>query len=184
MEKRLDIGIDIGKRRLALGWPYAKQSASIDLNKPGIRSQELSLLASWLRETIPSINVRLWIETPYASHGKAGSQAGLDLSETVGMIMAAAAWDQVTMVGQSTWKARVCGSGKLQKLEVADWLAINHPDLFEKTMDDEDRIDAMCIGLYGKMRSEGLVLPPVKTPRKKRKVANQDSNPSGPKNAS
>lgn len=178
MSSTNDVGVDVGKRRLAIGWPAACKSYNIDLKKIGVRNVELLNLSEWIAQTLP-FDVHLWIEMPYLSNGPGANQTTtIGMAETVGVVKAAAPWAEVTLVGQSTWKAQVCGNGRFGKDEVAAWLLMYYPALWDLTDGNEDQIDAMCIGLYGKMRSEGLIQPPVKKPRKKRKRANQDSEAS------
>jgi len=165
-----DVGIDIGKRRIALGWPYWKVSRAIDLVKPGERGQELRALTDWLCRQLPD-GARLWIEMPYLSNGPGANQSTtIGMAETVGAIKAAAPWAEISEVGQSTWKAKVCGNGRATKNEVAAWLADNHPSLYEATGGLEDQVDAMCIGLYGMFRTLGQIPPPEPKRSKRRKA--------------
>ena len=168
----IDVGVDIGVRRIALGWPKMGLSQAIDLGKkPGVRHRELFHLAGWMSQVLPMPGmVHLWIEQPYLSNGPGKNQnTTIAMAETVGAIKAAAEWGEVTLVGQSTWKAQVCGNGRADKDEVSLWLLEAHPEVFAKCRSDQDRIDAMCIGLYGMLRSAGLIQAPVKAKRKKRK---------------
>ena len=168
----MDVGVDIGVRRIALGWPERKRSEAVDLGKKvGIRHKELQALTCWMGLQLPA-EVNLWIEQPYLSNGPGANQTTtIKMAELVGAIKVAHPWYQVILVGQSTWKAQVCGNGRAEKDEVALWLSVNHPDLYAKCVMDQDQIDAMCIGLYGMMRTSGQVQPPVKAKKKrKRKV--------------
>jgi len=181
----VDIGVDIGKRRLAIGCVDCAGSAfsdSIDLVKAGDRNIELVTLADWLCQSIfnhlflSPRQVRLWVETPFMSNGPAANQTTtIAMAEVVGAIQGAARWEQVTMVGQSTWKAKVCGNGRFDKGQVEAWLAYHHPDLLELCEGNQDRMDAMCAGLYGMMRSDGTIGPPE--PRKKKKPKMRGQNP-------
>ena len=165
----VDIGVDVGKRRLALGWPYQERSLVIDLKKVGVRASELYSLSGWMTQVIPE-DVRLWIEQPYLSNGPGANQTvTIGMAETVGAVQSAREWKQVTMVGQSTWKAQVCGNGRASKEEVALWLETNEPELYDLCCGDQDRIDAMCIGLYGRLRSTGVIEAPVKAKKRPRK---------------
>ena len=171
----IDVGVDIGVRRIALGLPGWGNSCAVDLGKRiGVRHRELYHLAGWMSQVLPIPgNIHLWVEQPYLSNGPGKNQnTTIKMAELVGAIKAAAEWGEVTLVGQSTWKAQVCGNGRTEKDEVALWLSANHPDLYAKCVMDQDRIDAMCIGLYGMMRTSGLVQAPVKAKKKrKRKVS-------------
>jgi hypothetical protein len=166
-----DIGVDIGQRRIALGWPYYEQSFSLDMGKHAgpARHLELRSMADWVGRTLPA-GAHLWIERPYLSNGSGMNQnTTIGMAETVAAVMLAAPWAKVDLVVPGTWKKQVCGSGVMTKAEVAAWLKTNQFRLWQKCLGDEDRMDAMCVGLYGMLRSDGVVDPPVK-PHKKKKV--------------
>jgi hypothetical protein len=176
----LDIGVDIGKRRLAVGCPETQQSWSIDLKKPGLRGGELQKLSYWLRNivlpglAVPPEHVNVWVEATYVGSHVLNIATALGLAETIGVVQAAAPWRECHTIGQSTWKAGALGNGSVGKEYVALWLAENHPLLFvlciaDNAKPDQDRIDAMCIGLYGMMRSNGTIPEPAAKPKKKRK---------------
>ena len=157
-----DVGIDVGMRKLAYGWPAWKQSQEIHIT-PGkhTRSQELAMLSKWVADRIPP-GVRLWIETPYVSNGSARNPTtSLHMAETVSAILTAQPWDvEPQYVAPNTWKAAVVGNGNAPKAEVGLWLSNYDLDLYAACEDDENRVDAMCIGLYGQKRTLGVVLPP------------------------
>lgn len=184
----IDVGVDIGVRRIALGIPGLARglpgegmSHVVDLGKkPGIRNRELYHLAGWMSQVLPVHGfIHLWIEMPYLSNGPAANQTTtIKMAELVGAIKAAAEWGEVTLVGQSTWKAQVIGSGKSDKDQVAAWLCEHHFDLYAKCVMDQDRMDAMCIGLYGMMRASGQIAPPAPKRKKKRKPKEAVSAPA------
>ena len=168
----VDIGVDIGVRRIALGCPTSGLSYAVDLGKkPGIRYQELYQLAAWVGQVFPIPGlIHLWVEQPYLSNGPGRNQnTTIAMAEVVGAIKAAAEWGQVDLVGQSTWKAQVVGDGRADKEEVALWLKTRHRDLYAKCALDQDQMDAMCIGLYGMMRTSGEIPAPPPKKAKKRK---------------
>ena len=168
----IDVGVDIGVRRIALGLPYLGLSHAVDLGKKvGIRNRELFHLAGWMSQVlaVPG-NIHLWIEQPYLSNGPGRNQnTTISMAEVVGAIKSAAEWGDVTLVGQSTWKAKVVGAGVASKEDVSDWLHEQHPQMFVNCNGDQDQMDAMCIGLYGMLRSCGQIGPPAPKKRKKRK---------------
>jgi Holliday junction resolvasome RuvABC endonuclease subunit len=174
----IDIGVDIGIRRLAIGVPMYNHAYHCDLEKPGVweRDQELRTMTQWLREIVnlylyvPAKDIHLWVEQPFLSNGgKSNQTTTIAMAETVGAVQAAMLWGSVNIVSQSTWKAQVCGNGRLDKLQVGDWLAMHHPGLSD-ICSGQDEVDAMCIGLYGIGRSSGEILAPVAKPKKKRKL--------------
>ena len=158
-----DVGIDIGKRRLAYAWPTYRLAECIDLGKPGMRrDQELRMMRDWLRTKLPC-GVQLWVDQPL-SH--VGTEAFEGQAQTVAAVLTAVDWvNQPQMVYAATWKAQVIGNHRASKDEIRDWLWANYPQLWE-VCQTEDEFDAMAIGLYGKKRSDGEILPPdVKTPK-------------------
>jgi Holliday junction resolvasome RuvABC endonuclease subunit len=154
-----DVGIDIGKRRLAYGWPAWELAGSFDLGKATGRSRdwELRMMQRWLRTAVPD-GIQLWLDQSYAGPNIAVAQS---LSETIAAVMTAQAWVlPPLLVHSSTWKAAVVGNSQASKVEVMDWLTDHYP-LLAVSCHTEDEIDAMVIGLYGQMRSNGDVLPPA-----------------------
>jgi Holliday junction resolvasome RuvABC endonuclease subunit len=166
-----DVGIDVGSRRLAIGWAGREEAYAINLDSKNrwARASELRILSTWLRETLPD-DVRLWVERPFLSNGPRRNQnTTISMAETVGVIQAARSWNSVTLIGQSTWKKGACGNGVMSKDEVALWLKTNYLELWRKCLGDQDRMDAMCISIYGMLRTGGLIEPPVPAPKKRKK---------------
>lgn len=168
---RGDVGIDIGMHRLAFGWPYWATADSRDFGrrkpKGQSRDAELRELQAWLVRYIPP-GARLWIDQAFAGHG--GVAAAQGLSETVSAVMTACAWDNPpVVVHSSTWKSVVIGNHLANKAQIHVWLSEHHPHLAE-LCDTEDEVDAMVIGIYGQMRSNGEVSAPV-VHRRARKAA-------------
>ena len=171
MTEPMDVGVDIGVRRIAIGSVHPAFSSSIDLGKkPGDRQYEVHMLSRWMREQ-PIRGARLWIERPYLSSSISNPDTSIAMGETVGVIRAAGLWSAVTMVHQSSWKAQVLGNGKADKDEIRGWVEREWPMLADLCLGVEDRYDAMCIGVYGKLVQEGTVQLPVPKPRKPRRRA-------------
>lgn len=171
----IDVGVDIGVRKIALGCVNHIFSDSIKMSASSSRNAELLTLTGWLRQRITAHTfllpgeIRLWVEQPFKSNGpKANQTTTIAMAEVVGAILSAAHWSRVTMVGQSTWKAQVCGNGRCDKDQVTAWLAYHHSDLLGLCNGNQDQIDAMCIGMYGMMRSDGTIGPPEPKKRKSR----------------
>ncbi|HEY5787696.1 MAG TPA: hypothetical protein VIT65_23270 [Microlunatus sp.] len=160
------IGIDFGVRRIALGSADPPFSNHIDLGKkPLDRQVEIHQLTRFLRGQGLGHATTVWVEHPFMGRGNSNIATAISLGETVGIIRGARLWLTVNIVHQSTWKAGLLGNGGANKDEIAIWLATHHPQLFSICLDNQDRMDAMCIGLYGKLRLEGVIDPP--TPRLK-----------------
>lgn len=164
-----DVGIDIGGRRLAYGWPYWSTVESFDLGskaKSGMpRDAELRAMRDWLNHHLP-IGVQLWVDIPFAGNG--GVAAAQMLSETVGMVLSAQEWTRPPiMAHQATWKSQLLGNHMAGKAEIQSWLAEHHPDL-AALCKTEDEYDAMVIGIYGRERTAGRILAPEPKKRKRR----------------
>lgn len=167
-----DIGIDIGVRRISYAWPVREQIGTLDLGKSKReRYYQLGELEGWLAAQIPP-SVQLWMETPFVSGGHASNRTtSLAMAELQGVIQVASDWEyQPKLVVPGTWKKELIGNGAADKNEIADWLMVNQQPLFE-LCENQDEIDACCIGLYGILRTRGLVDPPVKKSRKKKALA-------------
>lgn len=165
----IDVGIDIGKRRLAYSWPYWGLVDHIDLGKPGMRRDvELRQLKEWLASKM-SVGVQLWIDQAYAGNG--AISVAQDLSETISAVLTAMDWmHEPKIIHSGTWKAQIVGNHRAAKDDLRNWLIENHPAL-AAICRTEDEIDATIIALYGKRRSDGEILPPdVKRPKPKRRI--------------
>lgn len=162
----IDVGIDVGKARLAMAWPYWGITDYIDLGKAKLsRHEELWHLREWLITKVPD-GVQLWIDRPLF-HGT-GTAAGERLTETIGAIMTAQQWQRPPIiVHSSTWKAQVVGNHRAAKDEMRDWLGEHYPDHLA-ICQTEDEVDATIIALYGKGRADGVIAAPdVKRPSRR-----------------
>ena len=167
-ESHYDVGIDIGKRRLAYGWPAFRLAGSIDLEAPGLpRDRELRAMQRWLCRHIPS-GVQLWVDQAFA--GKGAVSVAQDLTETISAVLTAQDWERSPIVvHQATWKSAVLGNHMADKDEIRGWLEENEPEL-AAACKTEDEFDAMTIGLYGWGRTEGRILAPQPKAPKRRKA--------------
>lgn len=165
----IDVGIDIGKRRLAYAWPAYGERGSIDLESQHLsRSVELRWLQNWLTSHIPA-DVQLWVDQAYAGNGAVATAQALE--QTIAAVLTAQEWvTEPQIVHQATWKSQVVGNHMASKIQVHDWLAEHHPELME-LCSCEDEVDAMVIAIYGKGRSDGVInAPVVKKPRRRKKA--------------
>lgn len=167
---RNDIGIDIGKAKIAYAWPAYTAAGSLDVSRQKLdRHLELRRMQDWLLTFVPR-GARLWIDRPLFAG--TGTSAGERLTETVGAILTAQEWVfPPTIVHSSTWKSQMIGNHRADKDEIRAWVETYHPELAEACHGVEDEYDAMTIGLYGRARSTGVILAPVRKPVKRRKVA-------------
>lgn len=167
-ESTIDVGIDVGKARLAYAWPYWEMAGSIDLAREKLpRHIELLRLREWLQTKVPE-TIQLWIDRPLFAG--TGTESGARLTETVSTILTAQQWVRAPQIvfGQS-WKSQTVGY-PATKDEIRSWLNQHHPRLARRCT-TEDECDAMVIGLYGRGRSEGVILPPGGSHGRRRRTA-------------
>jgi hypothetical protein len=164
----IDVGIDIGKRRIAYSWPYWGIVDYMDLGKPGMRRDaELRLMRDWVATKLPD-GVQIWIDKPLSHGSGVGTVAAGGMNQTVSMVLSARAWTHEPIeVYSSTWKAQVVGNHAAAKDDLRDWLIENYPAL-AAVCRTEDECDATIVALYGKGRSDGEILPPdVRRPKRR-----------------
>jgi len=147
------IGIDYGVRRVAIACPSQGWVEAYELKPGNDRGTELSYLQEMTDSTLEAKGVTAM---PVFLESAIGGAAG-NLQTLVGMGMTAGALaacfpGRVHLVAPSSWKALVCGSGRLDKAGVAAWLESTHPALAEACRKsngklDQDRVDATCLGL-------------------------------------
>lgn len=170
-ESTIDVGIDIGMRRIAYAWPSFGLVDSFDMGKKaGRRDYELRAMQEWLNTKVPE-GVQLWVDQAFAGQGAVAMAQRL--TETIAAVMTAQTWFlPPIVVHQATWKSQLIGNHMADKAEINAWLAEHRPDL-HRLCETEDEYDATAIALYGKERSEGRILAPVpkKKPRRKAKKA-------------
>jgi hypothetical protein len=164
-ESLIDVGIDVGKARLAYAWPAWQMVGSVDLTHQSLqRHIQLIWLQNWLRSKLPE-GVQLWIDRPLFAG--TGTESGARLTETVAAVLTTQEWELTPqIVFNQTWKSQTVGY-PATKDETKAWLIEHHP-LLARRCTTEDEYDAMVIGLYGKGRSEGVILAP-QPPKPKRR---------------
>lgn len=168
---RADVGIDIGMRRIAYGWPYYELAGSFDLGKVSgmSRDAELRAMQRWLNSVLP-VGVQLWVDQAFAGAGAVAMAQRL--TESIAAVLVAQDWKlPPQIVHQATWKSQTIGNHMADKKEIQAWLEAEHPKLAARC-NTEDEYDAMVIGIYGEGRSEGRILAPEpkKKPRRKAKT--------------
>lgn len=174
-ESTIDVGIDVGKSRLAYAWPAWKLAGSIDYASQKLpRHVELRRLQDWLLARLP-IGAQLWIDRPLFAG--TGTESGARLTETVTAVLTTQEWYLAPkIIFSQSWKSQVLHKRDASKDEIKAWLTEQHPMLAERCS-TEDEYDAMVIGLYGQGRSEGVILAPeppkrkVRHPRERRAAA-------------
>lgn len=144
------IGIDYGVRRVAVAYLGGASWAEALVVKESDRGSELVEMQEWVLNAVGGLKGDIFIES--AIGGMSGNiQTVVGMAETCGALMACFP-GRAHKVAPSSWKALVCGSGRLDKAGVAAWLEREHPALAEACRKpngklDQDRVDATCLGL-------------------------------------
>lgn len=141
-------GVDCGGRKVAVSLFHDGELLKVaDLEVPKrTRPQELRTLSEFAASYLQVADF-VWIEEPVIGPGV---RASLQVAQTAGAVMA-----RVPMRGRgdwvpvASWKKEVVGKGNVGKEAVADWLRSSHPTYADRCGRNQDRIDAVCIGLYG-----------------------------------
>ena len=163
----MDVGVDVGMRRLAVCCPESGLVDTIDLGKKvnPRRDLELHVLQAWAGRVIPP-GSRVWCEAQFQMPGL--GTTGIKLAMTAAVVLASAVehGGTGTLVPPASWKAAVVGHGGADKARVRAWLLEHHPALAAACGEDQDLTDAACLGFYGRSVVAGLV-PPGKLPRRR-----------------
>jgi hypothetical protein len=121
MSEPINIGVDIGLRRLAVaswGLGFAKhlELKAPTQTKPANRANELSVLGSWLWDALMEHQVQPhhaigWVERSYMGNSVGNPNTAMGLAETIGMVLTAVHWGRAERVDASTWKMNLLGPG-------------------------------------------------------------------------
>lgn len=116
---------------------------------PWARSKQLVDVFTHLQEQLTS-DYKVYVEEPPLA-GSRNIRTFLRLAEIHATILLAAegAGTVVHSVPVNTWKLEVCGKGGINKVQVADWLREEDPEIYEYCGTDQNVVDAACIALYG-----------------------------------
>lgn len=157
----MHIGVDYSTKKISAA-RLSGDGRLLDLGSYVIRKRQPQAeshreLMMWFAEFYGDPSFRkgtvetLYVESPLMHHGD--TQTALGMAMVVGGIMAEF-WmheglpEVFTIVQPATWKKQVCGNGRLDKQQVAEWLGSNHPDIAAKCGSD-DEVDAVCIAMCG-----------------------------------
>jgi Holliday junction resolvasome RuvABC endonuclease subunit len=147
-------GVDLGGRKAAVSIFVDGVLTNVaDFEVPKTtRDQELRTLALWAYGYLKVCDL-VFIEEPLIGRGV---RASLQVAQTSGAVLAGLAeipWGskgrECHLVPVGTWKKDVIGNGSANKEMVSLWLKSSHPSYAVQCADNQDRIDAICIGLYG-----------------------------------
>lgn len=147
-------GVDLGARKASVATYNIDTAGLVTLINvtsflvhPSQRGHELAILSGMVTEVCKDDNY-VFIEEPLVGRGV---KASMMISQTAGAIMAALAGCgvQTEMVNVKTWKMQVCGNGNAAKHDVRLWLEQTYGAYADQCGEDQDAIDACCIGLFG-----------------------------------
>ena len=144
----LVVGVDIGMRSVALSVFENGLLTNIEVGsvpQTALRGDELFFLAQKLR-WLGEDGITTYVEEPPMA-GPQNKRTFLHLGQTCGMILSVCS--EAHLVPVSTWKKQVVGAGNATKDDVAHWLLAHSASYHALCDGDQNRVDAICIGLYG-----------------------------------
>lgn len=140
-------GVDLGGRKAAISLfrdGHLVDVAHLEIPRSR-RSQELRTLGHWSWTVLKECDY-IFVEEALVGRGV---RASLQVTQSVGAVLASLGDLRVDLVPVKTWKKELTGNGNASKEDVAKWLQTNYPSYASACGPNQDRIDATCIGLYG-----------------------------------
>lgn len=143
-------GVDLGVHKAALSIFQDGELTSVDhLELTGMnRSIELATIGLWVFGYTKVVD-HVFIEKPLIGRN---TDISLQLAQTCGAVMAAHGHlpgHDVRLVSNTSWKKEVVGSGNADKFVVRNWLEAYNSAYADLCGSNQDRVDAIAIGLYG-----------------------------------
>ena len=140
-------GVDLGARKAAISLHDGKITWVGHLEVPKTtRARELRTLAAW-SEKILRVADFVFVEEPLVGRGV---RASLQIAHTAGAVLSCLKDDIYSdFVAVKSWKKDTVGNGNASKEQVAMWLKSSHPSYHQQCAGNQDRVDAVCIGLHG-----------------------------------
>lgn len=145
------LGIDLSSTKLAIVARIGDDvvaSTKVKFKTLGQLKTAIFDLLSKL-ESMPGALKHAFIEEALVARG--GSRVTIQQAYAMGaarLILEEDGWI-VSLVHVSTWKKRVVGNGRADKLAISEWHRSVAPALYEEFAGDQDLVDADCIGRYG-----------------------------------
>lgn len=144
---RVTAGVDLGARKVAISLFVDGELASVDSLEvlKATRSRELRTLAEWAQFKLKPAQF-VMVEEPLIGRGV---RASLQVAQTAGAVLSYLPYTtQSDLVSVTAWKKEICGKGNADKEFVSNWVKSSHPSYSALCGANQDRIDALCIGLY------------------------------------
>lgn len=152
------LGIDPSSTRLAAVYSYTDGKRLEVFTEPlpvGDRVRECRLAYDWLDDLMSTVVEKspvtaVFVEQPVLGRGGAG--ATIPQAMVHGALLASGYLlaQYVVSVNPARWKKAVLGKGNATKPEIAEWVKINWPEVFEVADGNQDVLDSACINLYGR----------------------------------
>lgn len=142
------VGIDLGKNKAALSRFVDGELDFVghtEIHPDHHRGSALDIISAWCRMWTQDADM-IFIEEPLVGRNVRGS---LQIAQTAGAVMSRNPDKPIYLVPVSSWKKEVLGAGNADKSSVSTWLDSHHPAYAVRCGTNQDRIDAVCIGLYG-----------------------------------
>ena len=142
------IGVDLGGRKAAVAVYADGQLVKVDAHatEPVFsRPNQLASVALWVAQQTMNAD-QIFIEEPIIGRGV---RASIQVIQMGGAVLSELIGRSVHMIPVGNWKKTILGKGDASKEHVKAWLESAHPEYAILCQGDQDRIDAICIGLYG-----------------------------------
>ena len=142
-------GIDLGVRSVHLAGLDGDDLVyieSIEVPKRVVRSLELDTLGKRATEFIDPEDDVFVEKPPFA--GPRNIETFGSLHQVYGTMLSHVGGREANVM---TWKHDVCGDGRADKAAVSRWLEDHHPLYSHQCVKDQNKVDAVCIALYGKL---------------------------------
>ena len=167
----ITVGIDLGIRKAAYAvWDHEEMLITTGARevRPQHRAAELTVISEWVLDVVYPISkreyeiVNVFIEEPLIGNNRKYS---LNVAMTYGAVLAELGWLQnegsiaIYGVNVAHWKRGTVGVGNASKEQIKNYIHEIHSSYPALCGNDQDRIDAACIGLYGcrvSARADGL----------------------------
>lgn len=150
------MGIDLGQKKAAFSLVADGELMVTDAYESPAINQPMQLrdVAAWISDAADGLTPDyIFIEEPLMGNNRKYS---LNLAKMYGAVLADLAWmdgfvrvTRIVPVNVSNWKKMTVGKGNATKDMVREWLYERNSAYSGLCGNDQDRIDAAAIGIYG-----------------------------------
>jgi Holliday junction resolvasome RuvABC endonuclease subunit len=158
----ISLGIDPAASRASFVALYGDDYAIFDYSKFG-KSGAMACAAGYsaANEVVelvtsrwPGVEIFAHIESPIV--GRGGVRTTMVQCWTAGAILAALHQHEIVvgLANVSSWKKSVVGHGRATKEEVARFVELRWPAIFQKAEGSQDVFDATCIAHFGRIAAK------------------------------